>query len=240
MKTVIVIPTYNEKENLERLLPEVLAVSEGVEVLVVDDSSPDGTADVVRAMAERIPRVHLLERPGKMGLGSAYRDGFRRALDLGADLVMEMDADFSHDPKYIPDFLRAAQVADVVLGSRYMNGVNVINWPISRLILSYGANLYTRIVTGMPILDATGGFKCFRREVLEKIRFETSRSDGYSFQIELNYRCWRANYRIREIPIVFVDRHSGSSKMSKRIIWEAVWMVWRLRMGGLRRGEGRP
>ena len=232
-KTVIVIPTYNERENLGRLLPEVLAVSDGVEVLVVDDNSPDGTGGMVREMSESIPRIHLLERPGKMGLGSAYRDGFRLALEMGADFVMEMDADFSHDPKYIPDFLRTAQVADVVLGSRYMNGVNVINWPISRLILSYGANLYTRIVTGMPILDATGGFKCFRREALEKIDFASSRSDGYSFQIELNYRCWREGFRIREIPIVFVDRHSGSSKMSKRIIWEAVWMVWRLRLGSL-------
>lgn len=230
-KTIIVIPTYNEKENIERLLPEVLGIDAHLEVLIVDDSSPDGTADAVREIGERIPRIHLLERPGKMGLGSAYVAGFRKALDLGADYVMEMDADFSHDPKYIPDFLRLIQLADVVVGSRYINGVNVINWPISRLILSYGANLYTRIITGMKILDATGGFKCFRREVLESIDFESARSDGYSFQIEMNFRCWKKGFQIREIPIVFVDRHSGTSKMSKKIIWEAVWMVWRLRFG---------
>lgn len=238
-RTIIVIPTYNERENIGRIVPEILAVDGTLEVLVVDDNSPDGTAEVVRALREKNPRVHMLERPGKMGLGSAYVQGFRKALDLGADYVMEMDADFSHDPKYLPDFLRLAEAADVVVGSRYLNGVNVINWPISRLILSYGANLYTRVVTGMPILDATGGFKCFRRETLEAIEFETARSDGYSFQIELNFRCWKRGFRIREIPIVFVDRHSGSSKMSKKIIWEAVWMVWRLRLGGLF-GGGRP
>ncbi len=232
-RTIVVIPTYNERENIQKLVPEVLAVDPQMEIVVVDDNSPDGTADVVSAMAEGNPRIHLLSRPGKMGLGSAYRDGFRKAIDLGADHIMEMDADFSHDPKYIPDFLRMIEVSDVVLGSRYLNGVNVINWPISRLILSYGANFYTRVITGMPILDATGGFKCFRREVLEAIDFASSRSDGYSFQMELNFRCWRHGFKIREIPIVFVDRHSGSSKMSKRIMWEAIWMVWRLRIGSL-------
>jgi dolichol-phosphate mannosyltransferase len=165
--------------------------------------------------------------------------GFRKALDLGADYVVEMDADLSHDPKYLSDFLQVIETADLVIGSRYIRGVNVINWPMSRLILSYGANLYTRIVTGMPIRDATGGFKCFRRGALEEIRFETAHSDGYSFQIELNFRCWRRGFRIREIPIVFVDRFSGSSKMSKRIIWEAVWMVWRLRIGALLRPRRR-
>ncbi len=236
-KTIVVIPTYNERENIERMLPEVLGVGDSIEILVVDDNSPDGTSEAVEAARRIEPRIHLLRREGKLGLGSAYRDGFRAAIDLGADFIMEMDADFSHDPKYIADFLRVIDVADVVLGSRYLSGVNVINWPISRLILSYGANLYTRIVTGMPILDATGGFKCFRREVLEQIDFASSRSDGYSFQIELNYRCWKGGFRIREIPIVFVDRHSGSSKMSKRIMWEAVWMVWRLRLGSLFRGR---
>lgn len=231
-RTFIVIPTYNERENIGRLVPEILAVDRSLEVLIVDDNSPDGTAEVVRGMMAGEPRIHLFERPGKMGLGSAYVQGFRKALELGADYVMEMDADFSHDPKYLPDFLRLIEAADVVVGSRYLHGVNVINWPISRLILSYGANMYTRIVTGMPILDATGGFKCFRKEVLEAIAFESAKSDGYSFQIELNFRCWEKGFRIREIPIVFVDRHSGSSKMSKRIIWEAVWMVWRLRFGG--------
>ena len=237
-KTIVVIPTYNERENIGRIVPEVLAVDRSIEVLVVDDNSPDGTGDMVREMMAGEDRLHLLARPGKMGLGSAYVEGFRKAINLDASHVMEMDADFSHDPKYLPDFLRMIESSDVVVGSRYLNGVNVINWPITRLILSYGANLYTRIVTGMPILDATGGFKCFRKEVLEAIDFETARSDGYSFQIELNFRCWRRGFRIREIPIVFVDRHSGSSKMSKRIIWEAVWMVWRLRLGSLFRKRG--
>ncbi len=237
-KTIVVIPTYNERENIGRIVPEVLAVDRSIEILVVDDNSPDGTGGMVREMAAGEDRLHLLERPGKMGLGSAYVEGFRIAIELGASHIMEMDADFSHDPKYLPDFLRMIEASDVVIGSRYLNGVNVINWPITRLILSYGANLYTRIVTGMPILDATGGFKCFRKEVLEAIDFETARSDGYSFQIELNFRCWRRGFRIREIPIVFVDRHSGSSKMSKRIIWEAVWMVWRLRLGSMFRKRG--
>jgi dolichol-phosphate mannosyltransferase len=230
-KTIVVIPTYNERENVRKLLPEILAIDETIEVLVVDDNSPDGTGAVVRELAAKNPRVHLRERPGKMGLGSAYVKGFREALDLGARLVIEMDADLSHDPKYLPDFLQLARTVDVVIGSRYVRGVNVINWPMSRLILSYGANVYTRIITGMPIRDATGGFKCFRREVLEAIGFESARSDGYSFQIEINFRCWKKGFLIREIPIVFVDRHSGTSKMSKRIIWEAVWMVWRLRLG---------
>jgi dolichol-phosphate mannosyltransferase len=238
-KTVVVIPTYNELDNIGRLVPEILAAGPSLEVLVVDDGSPDGTGAVVRALAEKNPRVHLLERPGKMGLGSAYVQGFRRALDLGASFVVQMDADFSHDPKYIPDFLAVMDVADVVIGSRYVRGVNVINWPISRLILSYGANVYTRIVTGMPIRDATGGFKCMRREALEAIRFETTHSDGYSFQIEMNFRFWTRGFRLREIPIVFVDRHSGTSKMSKKIIWEAVWMVWRLRVADLFRGRGK-
>lgn len=239
-KTIVVMPTYDEKENITRLLPEILAVDQSIEVLVVDDSSPDGTAEAVRALADRNPRVHLMVRPGKLGLGSAYVAGFRKALDLGADHVIEMDADFSHDPKYLPDFLQLIASADLVIGSRYVRGVNVINWPMSRLILSYGANVYTRLVTGMPIRDATGGFKCFRRAALEAIDFATARSDGYSFQMEMNFRCWRRGLRIREIPIVFVDRYSGTSKMSKRIIWEAVWMVWRLRLGALfGRGGGR-
>ena len=233
-KTIIVIPTYNERENIEKLIPEVLAADRSIEVLVVDDNSPDGTAGAVRTLAEGEGRIHLVERPGKMGLGSAYVRGFRVALDAGAGFVMEMEADFSHEPKYLPDFPRVVEAADVVVGSRYLHGVNVVNWPISRLILSYGANLYTRIVTGMSILDATGGCQCFRRKVLEAIDLGSARSDGYSFQVEINFRCWKKGFRIRETPIGFVDRHSGSSKMSKRIIWEAVWMVWRLRLGGLR------
>lgn len=238
MKVVIVIPTYNERENLRDLLPQVLSADPRIEVLVVDDASPDGSASLVEEMRVQNPRVHLLRRAGKMGLGSAYVAGFARALELGADLVFEMDADFSHNPKYIPDFLRAIETHDLVIGSRYVSGVNVINWPMSRLILSYTANLYTRIVTGLPVRDATGGFKCFRRATLEAIDFRTARSDGYAFQIELNHRAWRRGFRIVEIPIVFVDRLAGTSKMSKNIIWEAVWMVWRLRFGALFGGGG--
>lgn len=233
MKSIVVVPTYNERENVRALLPLILATAPDFEVLVVDDASPDGTAAVVEDLARGNPRVHLLRRGGKFGLGSAYVEGFRRALDLGAELVFQMDADFSHDPKYLPDFLEAIETSDLVIGSRYVSGVNVINWPMSRLILSYSANLYTRIITGLPIRDCTGGFKCFRRAVLEGIDFGTARSDGYAFQIELNYRAQRKGYRIREIPIVFVDRLQGTSKMSKAIIWEAIWMVWRLRLGSL-------
>lgn len=233
MKTVVVIPTYNERENVARLVPAVLEAAPGIEVLVVDDRSPDGTGDVVDAMKARDPRVHVLHRPKKMGLGSAYVEGFGVALELGADLVFEMDADFSHDPKYMPDFLEKIREYDVVVGSRYLSGVNVVNWPLSRLLLSLGANLYSRVITGVPIRDLTGGFKCFRREVLRTINFADIKSDGYAFQIEVNFKCWRAGFRMCETSIVFVDRHAGTSKMSKRIIWEAVWMVWRLRLGSL-------
>jgi dolichol-phosphate mannosyltransferase len=177
-----------------------------------------------------VPRIHLIQRAGKLGLGSAYREGFRYALDRGAEFIFEMDADFSHDPDSIGEFLAKAADADVVLGSRYLNGVTVVNWPIQRLILSYLANRYTRLVTGLPVNDATGGFKCFRRKVLESIRLDHVRSDGYSFQIEMSFKAWRKGFRIVEIPIVFVDRRAGVSKMNRRIIWEAAWMVWRLRL----------
>jgi dolichol-phosphate mannosyltransferase len=233
VKIVVVIPTYNEKENVRTLLPLVLRTDPRIEVLVVDDGSPDGTADVVEELARDNPRLHCLRRAGKLGLGSAYVDGFGRALASGADLVFQMDADFSHDPKYIPDFLAAIERSDVVIGSRYVQGVNVINWPMSRLLLSYFANMYTRVVTGLPIRDTTGGFKCFRAAVLREIRYETARSDGYAFQIELNHRAWRKRFRVVEIPIVFFERLKGTSKMSKSIIWEAIWMVWRLRLGAL-------
>jgi len=229
MKTVVVIPTYDERENVSRLIPEVLGVAPGIEVLVVDDHSPDGTGQLVDTLKAEDKRIHVLHRPGKMGLGSAYVEGFRIALDLGADYIFEMDADFSHDPKYIPNFLDKIKAYDVVLGSRYLEGVNVVNWPLSRLLLSLGANLYSRIITGVPIRDLTGGFKCFRREVLEAINFADIKSDGYAFQIEVNFKSWKSGFRMCEIPIVFVDRHAGTSKMSKRIIREAMWLVWRLR-----------
>ena len=234
MEKLVIIPTYNERDNIGEMVGRLLELPHGLDVLVVDDGSPDGTADVVRAWVEREPRVHLLQRPGKMGLGSAYRDGFRFALEQGAEYIFEMDADFSHDPAAIPQFLEAARDADLVLGSRYLNGqVTVVNWPLNRLILSFGANLYTRIITGLPVHDATGGFKCFRRRALEAIRLDRVESDGYSFQIEMSFKCWKKGFRIREIPIVFVDRRAGVSKMNRKIVWEAAGMVWRLRLRSL-------
>jgi dolichol-phosphate mannosyltransferase len=230
MERLIIIPTYNERDNIENLLERVLALPHGFEVLVVDDGSPDGTGDVVERWSGRDPRVHLLRRPGKMGLGSAYRDGFRYALAQGAEYIFEMDADFSHDPDALGSFLKAAEDADVVLGSRYLNGVSVVNWPLSRLFLSYFANVYTRWITGLPVRDATGGFKCFRRRALEAVRLDRVKSDGYAFQIEMTYKCWRKGMRVREIPILFVDRRVGVSKMSRHVIWEAAGMVWRLRL----------
>jgi len=229
MEKLVIVPTYNERENIDPLLERLLALPHGLDVLVVDDGSPDGTAEQVKRWKERSPRVHLLERPGKMGLGSAYRDGFRYALANGAEFVFEMDADFSHDPDAIGEFLEAARDADIVLGSRYLHGVTVVNWPLSRLILSFMANLYTRIVTGMPIADATGGYKCFRRRALEGIHLERVRTEGYGFQIEISFRCWKRGFRIKEIPIVFVDRRAGTSKMNHTIIAEAAWLVWKLR-----------
>jgi dolichol-phosphate mannosyltransferase len=230
LETVVIVPTYNERENIEPLLQRLLGLPYGLHVLVVDDASPDGTGAFVAEWSAREPRVHALQRPGKLGLGSAYRDGFRYALDRGAERIFEMDADFSHDPDAIGEFLRHSEHADVVLGSRYLNGVTVVNWPLNRLILSYTANLYTRIVTGMPVKDATGGFKCFRRAALQAIRLDRVRSDGYAFQIEMSFKCWRKGFHLVEIPIVFVDRRAGVSKMNRRIIWEAAWMVWRLRL----------
>jgi dolichol-phosphate mannosyltransferase len=233
MEKLIIIPTYNERENIGPLLDQLLALPYDLHVLVVDDASPDGTATVVAEHMSREPRVHILNRPGKMGLGSAYRDGFRYALDHGAEYIFEMDADFSHDPNAIGEFLAAARDADVVLGSRYIDGVRVVNWPLNRLILSRSANVYTRLITGLPVHDATGGFKCFRRRALEGIRLDRVRSDGYAFQIEVSFKCWKRGFRIREIPIVFVDRRAGVSKMNRRIIWEAAGMVWRLRLMSL-------
>jgi dolichol-phosphate mannosyltransferase len=229
MDKLVIIPTYNERENIEPMLERLLALPYGLDVLVVDDNSPDGTASLVEEWKKKSERVHLIKRPGKMGLGSAYRDGFRFALAKGAEYIFEMDADFSHDPDAIGEFLQAAQDADIVLGSRYLHGVTVVNWPLSRLILSYSANMYSRIITGLPVADATGGYKCFRRRALEGIKLERVKSEGYSFQIEMSFRCWKRGFRIKEIPILFVDRRAGVSKMSRKIIWEAAGMVWRLR-----------
>ncbi|HSJ16024.1 MAG TPA: polyprenol monophosphomannose synthase, partial [Longimicrobiales bacterium] len=226
---LVIIPTYNERENLPRLLPQVLEQDHRLDVLVIDDASPDGTGEVADAMAARDPRIHVLHRIGKLGLGTAYLAGFRWGLDRGYDWLFEMDADFSHDPGHLPRFLEALGEYDVVLGSRYLDGrVTVVNWPITRLLLSYFANVYARIVTGLPLFDATGGFKAFRREVLATIALDRVQSEGYAFQIEMSMRAWKAGFRIGEIPIVFVDRTIGESKMSKRIIREAVWRVWKL------------
>lgn len=234
MEALIVIPTYDESENIERLISTLLALDADIDVLVVDDNSPDGTGDIVDGIRRNNGKVHLLRRPGKMGLGSAYIAGFKWALEnTDAKYVFEMDADFSHDPSAIPQFLGKIQEADLVLGSRYLNGITVVNWPLSRLFLSVGANIYTKIVTGMPFKDATGGFKCFRRTVLEALPLDSIKSDGYSFQIEVNYLVWKRGFRVAEIPIVFVDRRTGTSKMSRRIIWEAVFLVWKLRIDSI-------
>ena len=229
MKILIIIPTYNELENLPRLLPEVLSKDSNIDVLIIDDNSPDGTATFIENEIEKNNRIHLIKRASKQGLGTAYIAGFKYALQKDYQLIFEMDADFSHDPNEIPKFLKEIETADVVLGSRYKNGVNVINWPMRRLLLSWFANFYTRIITGMPLHDATGGFKCFKREVLEAINFEHVKSNGYAFQIEMNFKAWKKGFRIKEIPIIFVDRVKGNSKMSKKIVREAVFMVWKLR-----------
>ena len=230
MEHLVIVPTYNERDNIGTLIDRLLALPYGLHVLVVDDNSPDGTGDVVAERKAADPRVHLLQRPGKLGLGSAYVAGFRYALAQGAQYVFEMDADFSHDPASIGDFLKAIDGNDVVLGSRYLDGVTVVHWPLSRLILSYSANVYTRVITGLPLRDATGGFKCFRRRALEAVNLDKVKSDGYAFQIEMSYKCWRKGFKIREIPITFVDRRAGVSKMNQKIVWEAAWMVWRLRI----------
>lgn len=230
MKALVVIPTYNEKDNVTRLAGSVLAQHPDIHILFVDDNSPDGTGKIVDGLVSGNDRIHVLHRAGKLGLGSAYREGFKAALSMGADYIIEMDADFSHDPQVLPEFLSAIQYSDLVIGSRYLNGVSVVNWPIRRLILSYFASVYTRWVTGLQLRDCTSGFKCFRRSSIEAVDLDTVRSDGYSFQIEMNYRCMEKGLRITEVPIIFIDRHAGSSKMSRKIVREAVIMVWKLRL----------
>ncbi|RJP57674.1 MAG: polyprenol monophosphomannose synthase [Ignavibacteriales bacterium] len=232
-KTLIIIPTYNELNNIQKLVPLLRSEYPQVDVLVVDDNSPDGTGKKVLELAESDPQIHLIEREGKLGLGTAYVRGFKFALENGYDAAMEMDADFSHDHKEVKNFLREIEENDLVIGSRYIKGVNVVNWPMSRLLLSYFANIYTKVITGMPIYDATGGFKCFRREVLESINLDKITSNGYSFQIEMNFKTWKKGFRVKEIPIIFVDRADGSSKMSKHIVYEAIFMVWKLRFASM-------
>jgi dolichol-phosphate mannosyltransferase len=232
---LVIIPTYNERSNIARIIDQVLARDSSLDVLVVDDGSPDGTGAVVDQIKESNPRVDIIHRARKLGLGTAYIAGFKWALARDYAIVFEMDADFSHDPAHLPQFLEAIENADLVLGSRYRDGrVTVVNWPVGRLLLSYAANVYARVVTGLRLFDSTGGFKAFRREVLEAIELDQVRSSGYAFQIEMNFRAWKKGFRIVEIPIVFVDRTEGESKMSKKIVREAVWMVWRLRWWSIR------
>ncbi|MFO7891303.1 MAG: polyprenol monophosphomannose synthase [bacterium] len=228
-KMLVIIPTYNEAYNIKKLLPEILNKIPNIEILIIDDNSSDGTASVVQNFMRMNSSIHLIERPAKMGLGTAYVEGFRYALRNKYDFIFEMDADFSHDPKVIPEFMKAIQDCDLVIGSRYVRGVNVINWPLSRLLLSWFANLYTRIVTGLPVKDSTSGFKCFRRKVLEAINLNKIHSDGYSFQIEMHFKTWKKGFKIVEIPIIFTDRYHGESKMSSGVIREAIFMVWKLR-----------
>jgi dolichol-phosphate mannosyltransferase len=235
-RTLVIIPTYNENENVRGIVPAVLAQSPLVDVLIVDDNSPDGTGDIVAELAKTEPRIHLLRRSGKLGLGTAYIAGFKWGLERGFDNLMEMDADFSHDPKEIPNFLRAIESADIVLGSRYKDGIRVVNWPLKRLALSKGASIYVRIITGLPVMDPTGGFKCFRRQVLESMELDQIRSNGYAFQVEMTYKAWMLGFRVTEIPITFADRYAGKSKMSGKIVREALWMVWALAVAnGFRR-----
>jgi dolichol-phosphate mannosyltransferase len=240
-RDLVVIPTYNEREAIGEIIPAILEQPLPLEILVVDDGSPDGTAARVRQLAAADPRIHLMERERKQGLGSAYVAAFRHALEnTGAQLVYQMDADFSHDPAALPQFAAAAREVDVVLGSRYLRGVTVVNWPLRRLFLSFGANWYTRRLTGLPVKDATGGFKCWRREALASLDWSRIRSDGYAFQIETTFHAWRQGFRIREIPIVFVDRRAGVSKMNRRIVWEAIFLVWRLGLTRWLRRSPRP
>ncbi len=234
---LIVLPTYNERENLNQMVERLLALDYPLRILIVDDNSPDGTGEIADQLAKDHPQIEVMHRQGKLGLGSAYLAGFAWGLaNTQCKLFMEMDCDFSHNPDYIPDLIRPVLAGDVdlALGSRYVNGViNVVNWPLKRLLLSYFASVYTRLITGIPVYDTTGGFKCFHRRVLEALNLKKIRSDGYSFQIEMNFYAWKKGFRIREIPIIFTDRLIGQSKMSKKIIWEAIWLVWRLRWLGL-------
>jgi len=240
--TLVVVPTYNELENLAPLAQRLLALPVPVDTLVVDDNSPDGTGKMADELAAKHPSVHALHRTEKSGLGRAYIAGFKWALERDYQLVFELDGDFSHNPDDIPMFLEAAKEADLVLGSRYLNGIRIVNWPFSRLMLSKSAATYVRVVTGMPFSDPTGGYKCFRRRALETINLDDVHSNGYSFQIELTHKLWRQGMRIVEVPIVFTDRFQGHSKMSGHIIREALFMVWRLwfQNGMRRRPRGQP
>ncbi len=236
--SLVIIPTYNEKENIKNIIKEVLSQGEEFDVLIVDDNSPDRTGDIVKELSQKEKKVHLIEREGKLGLGTAYIRGFKWALEKGYEFIYEMDADSSHNPSNLPIFRKYLKEEgfDLVIGSRYKNGVNVVNWPMSRLILSYSANLFAKTITGVPLSDLTSGFKGFRRMVLESLDFDKIDADGYGFQIEIHFYTYMKKFRIKEVPIVFFERRSGDSKMSKTIIWEAFWLVWKLRLHRLFKG----
>lgn len=229
-KSVVVIPTYNESDNVERMLQTLKHLYPELNVLIVDDNSPDKTAQIVKNFQASHPNVHLIEREGKLGLGTAYMAGFKWSLEKGYDYVALMDCDFSHDPKDVEALLTAAQTSDLVVGSRYIGGIRILNWPMKRLLLSYFASIYTRIITGMKIRDTTGGFKCFKSTTLKTIELDKVFSNGYSFHIELKYRTWKKGLKLQEVPITFSERREGQSKMSNKIIREAIWAVWRLRL----------
>jgi len=231
VNSLVIIPTYNERENVAAVIKKLNSLNTGVDILIVDDNSPDGTAEIIKGLQKECKNLSLLKRSGKLGLGTAYIKGFNWALERGYQYILEMDADLSHNPDDVPRLIKECKKGyDLVIGSRYCDGVNVINWPIKRLLLSYSANKYTRIVTGLPIKDATAGFKCFNRKVLEDVNFNRVKSSGYSFQIEMNFRVWKKGYSLKEIPIVFEERSEGKSKMSKNIVFEAVFMVWKLKI----------
>jgi dolichol-phosphate mannosyltransferase len=230
MKCIVVIPTYNESSNISRLANEIFQLVPDIHILIVDDDSPDGTADIIRKLQAERPNLHLLQRNGPRSFGKSYIDGFRQALQMGAQYIVQMDADYSHNPRYLYTFLEAIENCDLVIGSRYAHGVSVVNWPIRRLILSLGANTYTRWITGMKIHDGTSGYRCWRRETLAAIDFDVVRADGYAFQIEMLYQAFRLGLRLREITIIFIDRASGTSKISRRLICEAMWIPWKLQL----------
>lgn len=235
-ETLVIIPTYNEAHNIRRLIEQLMELTEPVDLLVIDDNSPDGTADVVQQLQSGYDdRINLIKRPGKLGLGTAYVQGFRFALEHDYTYICEMDADFSHNPEDIPRLIAEVRSgnADVAVGSRYCKGISIVNWPLSRLILSYTANFYARFVTGLPISDTTAGFKCIQRKVLETISVENIKSNGYAFQIEIHFRAWKAGFRLKEVSIIFREREEGVSKMSKGIVWEAIWRVWLLKLQSL-------
>lgn len=230
---IVIIPTYNEKDNIAELIEEVFSVDPEVNMLIIDDNSPDGTAEIVKNLQNKYPLIKLIQRPGKLGLGTAYKLGFEYALKNKMDYIVEMDADFSHDPSTLERFFTEIEKNDLVIGSRYIAGGRLVNWPLVRWLLSYFASMYVRLVTGLPLHDTTAGFKCFRREVLESINLKEIMSEGYSFQIEMHYKAWRNGWKIKEIPITFVDRAMGQSKMNKSIIWEAFWTPIKLRLAPL-------